>query len=111
MDYISIKNLEVFSRQGVFEGENRLGQKYAIDMQLYLDTKIAGISENIDESIDYAKVCHFVNAFVKGHNYKLIESAAERLNSILIVWLEGCRANLFNTREDSLSEEVRMVNC
>ena len=85
MDYISIKNLEVFSRQGVFEGENRLGQKYAIDMQLYLDTKIAGISENIDESIDYAKVCHFVNAFVKGHNYKLIESAAERLAEDILI--------------------------
>lgn len=85
MDYISIKNLEVFSRHGVFDGENRLGQKYAIDMKLYLDTKKAGVSDDIDKSVDYAGVCRFVNAFIKGHSYKLIETAAERLAEDILI--------------------------
>lgn len=85
MDYISIKNLEVFSKHGVFEEENRLGQKFAIDCKLYFETRKAGISDNIDESVDYGRVCHFINAFMKGHVYKLIETCAERLAEDILV--------------------------
>lgn len=85
MDYISIKNLEVFTRQEVFGEEKRFGQKYAIDLNLYLDTRRAGVSDEIEESIDYAAVCHFISAFLKGHSYKLIESAAERLAEDILI--------------------------
>ena len=41
MDCISIKNLEVFGKHGVFEEENKLGQKFSVSAQLYLDTRQA----------------------------------------------------------------------
>ena len=85
MDCISIKNLEVFSKHGVYEEENRLGQKFAIDIELYLNTRVAGVSDDIDKSVDYGKVCHFVNAFMRGHTYKLIETAAERLAEDILI--------------------------
>lgn len=85
MDCISIKNLEVFSRHNVFDGENTLGQKFAIDMKLFLDTRKAGISDDIDKSIEYAGVCHFISAFIKGHTYKLIETTAERLAEDILI--------------------------
>ncbi|MDO4187837.1 MAG: 2-amino-4-hydroxy-6-hydroxymethyldihydropteridine diphosphokinase [Lachnospiraceae bacterium] len=85
MDYISIKNLEVFSRHGVFENGGSLGQKYAIDVRLYIDTRIAGVTDDIDNSVDYAKVCHFINAFMKGHDFKLIETSAERLAEDILI--------------------------
>lgn len=85
MDYLSIKNLEVFSRHSAFEGENTLGQKFAIDAMLYLDTSVSGTSDDMSDSVDYAKVCHFINAFIKGHSYKLIETAAERLASDILI--------------------------
>ncbi|MDO4966210.1 MAG: 2-amino-4-hydroxy-6-hydroxymethyldihydropteridine diphosphokinase [Lachnospiraceae bacterium] len=96
MDYITIKNLEVFSRHGVLEEENRLGQKFAINARLYFDTKEAGSTDDLNMSVDYSSVCHFMNAFMKGHTFKLIETAAERLaTDILIeyprvtsIWLE-----------------------
>lgn len=85
MDYINIKNLEVFSKHGVFEEENRLGQKFAIDAKLYFDTRVAGVSDDIDKSVDYGKVSHFINAFMRGHIYKLIETAAERLAEDILI--------------------------
>lgn len=85
MDYIKISNLEVFSRHGVFEEENRLGQKFALNARLYFDTKEASVGDDIDKSVDYSSVCHFMTAFMKGHTFKLIETAASRLaNDILI---------------------------
>ena len=79
MDYISIKNLEVFSRQEGHPQENRIGQKYALDAKFYINTRTAGSFDDIELSVDYSKVCHFISEFMKGHNFKLIESAAERL--------------------------------
>jgi len=85
MDHIIIKNLEVFSKHGVFEEENRLGQKFAIDLHLFFDTRVAGVSDDIEKSVDYGRVSHFVNAFMKGHTYKLIETAAERLAEDILI--------------------------
>ena len=85
MDYISIKNLEVFSKHGLFEEENRLGQKFEIDAFLYLDTRLAGVNDDISKSVDYGRVCHFITAFMKGHTYKLIETVAERLAEDILI--------------------------
>ncbi|MCR5001606.1 MAG: dihydroneopterin aldolase, partial [Lachnospiraceae bacterium] len=35
MDCIEIKNLEVFGHHGVFEEENKLGQKFVVCCELY----------------------------------------------------------------------------
>lgn len=40
MDIIHIKNLEVFANHGVFEEENRLGQKFIISADLSTDLGI-----------------------------------------------------------------------
>lgn len=85
MDCISIKNLEVFSRHNTEEDENVIGQKYAIDAKLYLNTRVAGVSDDVNKSVDYGKVCHFMSAFIKGHYYKLIETAAERLAEDVLI--------------------------
>lgn len=95
MDFISIKNLEVFSKHGVFDEENRIGQKYAIDANLYIDTRVAGVSDDIAKSVDYGRVCHYMSAFMKGHTYKIIETAAERLaEEILIEFPEISKVDL-----------------
>lgn len=85
MDYITIKNLEVFSRHGVFAEENRLGQKFTINAKLFLDTRDIGIVDDIDKAVNYADVCHFINAFMRGHTFNLIETVAERLASDLLL--------------------------
>lgn len=85
MDYITIKNLEVFSKHGVFAEENRLGQKFTINAKLFLDTRDIGILDDIDRAVNYADVCHFINAFMRGHTFNLIETVAERLASDLLL--------------------------
>lgn len=95
MDCISIKNLEVFSKQNVFDAGNTLGQKFAIDMSIYFDTRKASLSDDIDKSINYDSVCHFINAFVKGHNFRLIETLAQRLaEDILIEYPTICEIDV-----------------
>ncbi len=77
MDRISIKGLEIFANHGVFEEENVLGQKFIINIDMYMSTRSAGIHDDIKESVDYGAVCILIKQIMTEENYKLIESAAE----------------------------------
>lgn len=77
MDRISIKGLEVFANHGVFEEENVLGQKFIINIDMYLSTRAAGINDDINKSVDYGAVCILIKKIMTEKNYKLIEAAAE----------------------------------
>lgn len=84
MDKIQIRNLEVFGHHGVFPEENKLGQKFLVDAVLYIDLHKAGLEDNLQKSVDYGEVCHYITEFMREQTYKLIESAAERLAEKLL---------------------------
>lgn len=85
MDKIRVKNLEVFANHGVFPEENKLGQKFLVSAELYTDTRNAGRSDNLEDSIHYGEVCHQIRDFLQQHTYKLLERAAEQLCEELLL--------------------------
>ncbi len=84
MDKICIEGLEVFANHGVYPEEQALGQKFVVSLTLYTDLREAGVTDELDASIDYGKVCHDAEAFLHGHIFKLIEAAAEGLATDLL---------------------------
>lgn len=86
-DEIIIENLEVFANHGVFPEETRLGQKFLVSMRLHVDTRRAGLTDELTASVHYGEVCEFVTAYLKEHTCKLIEAAAEQTaRSVLLRW-------------------------
>lgn len=85
MDKITIRQLEVFAHHGVFPEENVLGQKFVFNITLYLSTRKAGRSDELTASIHYGEVSHFVQQFVQGHTWKLLETVAEQLAEALLL--------------------------
>lgn len=79
MDQIRIDNLKVFANHGVYPEENETGQDFYINVVLYTDTAPAGEADDLDLSTNYGEMCHFINAFVKAHTFKLIETVTEQL--------------------------------
>ncbi len=79
MDAIQIRDLEIYCHHGVFQEENKLGQKFLVSLALYMDTRPAGETDDLLQSIDYAEVAHFVKKEMERKNYRLIEAAAEQL--------------------------------
>ena len=77
MDKIKIKKLDVFAKHGVYKEENVLGQKFVFSAVLYLDTAKAGVSDELEDSVNYGEVCHFIREFAEGRTFKLLESLAE----------------------------------
>ena len=85
MDEICIKDLEVYCHHGVLKEENVLGQKFLVSATLYTDISYAAASDNIDCSINYAEVAHFIEQYMKENTFRLIESVVERLARELLV--------------------------
>lgn len=85
MDSILIEGLEVYCNHGVFPEENKLGQKFVVNARLFTDTRKAGLSDNLEKSIDYGEICHFITNYMKKNTYKLIEAVAENLARELLL--------------------------
>lgn len=79
MDKIKIQGLEIFARHGVFPEENALGQKFVVSAVLYVDTRRAGLSDRLEESINYGEVSHLIQRFLEARVCKLLECVAELL--------------------------------
>lgn len=85
MDNIFIEDLEVFAKHGVLAAEKELGQKFLVSAKLYLDTCVAGLTDELSGSINYAMVCQYINEFMNKNTYNLIETVAEYLARDILI--------------------------
>lgn len=92
MDEIHIKNLEVFAKHGVFAEENRLGQKFVVNVILYTDTRLAGKQDELTKSIHYGEAAAFITKFMQEHTYQLIETVAEQLAQAMLAQISLLQA-------------------
>lgn len=83
-DKIHIDGLEVFANHGVYAEERTLGQKFVISLTLYTSLREAGRTDDLRASVDYGKVCHDVDDYLRDHTFKLIEAAAEGVAARLL---------------------------
>ena len=84
-DKIRIKDLEIFANHGVFPEETRLGQKFLVSLTMHMDTRAAGKSDDLSESINYGEVSSFITSYMRENTFKLIEAAAENLAEALLL--------------------------
>lgn len=79
MDQIRINNLEVYCNHGVFPEENKLGQKFVVSCVMYVDTRKAGLTDDLDTSVHYGLVSHLLKKEMEENTFMLIERLAEHL--------------------------------
>ncbi|SHG96566.1 dihydroneopterin aldolase [Tepidibacter thalassicus] len=80
MDKIILNNLGFYGYHGVFKEENVLGQKFFIDIELYLDLKKAGQTDDVSKSVSYADVYELVKNICENKRYNLLEALAENIS-------------------------------
>lgn len=79
MDKIVMKSLAFFGYHGVMEEEEKLGQKFFIDIELYTDLNKAGQSDKVDDTVHYGEVYCVVKDIVENKRFKLIEALADNI--------------------------------
>ena len=78
MDIIKIERLEIFAYHGCKEDEKINGQKFYVDANLYCNVNTSGLSEDLEDTVNYSKVCKFINRFMTENRFNLIEAVAEQ---------------------------------
>ena len=71
-----IYNLEVFANHGLFEEENKLGQKFIFDIECELNYKKAMFSDEMTDSISYADIAEVVVKTATTNTFNLLERLA-----------------------------------
>ena len=84
MDKISIKNLKIPGKHGVYDFEKKTNGIFELDIDLYFDLVKAGNSDNLKDTIDYANVVDLTIEIFNKKRYSLIESLAEKICDILL---------------------------
>jgi dihydroneopterin aldolase len=71
--------MEFYGYHGVFPEENKLGQRFIVDLTVELDLRTAGEKDDLNASINYANLYQICKDIVEGPPYKLIEAIAEKI--------------------------------
>ncbi len=77
MDKITIKNLKIFAYHGVNPEEKENGQNFFIDLDYYLNLERACCTDDLNDTISYAKVVKVINRVFTAESFDLIEKAAQ----------------------------------
>jgi dihydroneopterin aldolase / 2-amino-4-hydroxy-6-hydroxymethyldihydropteridine diphosphokinase len=85
MDKMYVKDLEVYGYHGVNEEEKRMGQRFLISVELDLDLREAGKSDDLNKTVNYAELCHGLEREFLTEKYDLIEKCAEMLAEYILV--------------------------
>ena len=79
MDQIRIDRLKVFAHHGVYPEESAQGQNFYVSAILDVDTREAGLRDELSESVDYGSVSMFIDKYMKKNTFKLLEAVVENL--------------------------------
>lgn len=84
MDRMLVKRMVFFGYHGVYPEENKLGQKYYVDLDLGLDLSRAAKSDDVADTVNYAEIHALVKQIVEGPPVKLIETLTENIASAVL---------------------------
>lgn len=80
-DEIELRGLVFFGRHGVNPEETELGQRFSVDLTVWLDLSRAAESDDLADTVSYSALYKIVRAEVEGAPSKLIEHVAGRILS------------------------------
>lgn len=83
-DIIFLRGLEIECIIGFIDWERRVKQTVVIDLELPVDCRAASVRDAVEDTLDYKKVAKRVIAFIEGSEFKLVETAANRLAVTLL---------------------------
>lgn len=84
MDHIFFEKMLFYGYHGAYPEEKKLGQRFQVDLQIFLPLQAAGCMDDLNLTVDYGKVYETVKKIVEGTPVKLIEKVAEEIASRLL---------------------------
>jgi 7,8-dihydroneopterin aldolase/epimerase/oxygenase len=79
---VELRGLQIFSHHGVGEKEREKGQLFLYDIELEVGEH--GVSDRIEDAVDYREVAATVREVSENHQFRLLEALAPAVADALI---------------------------
>jgi dihydroneopterin aldolase len=83
-DRILLEGMVFHGRHGTLPAERELGQPFVVDVELRLDLRPAGLSDDLARTVDYGEVHRRAREIVEGEPVNLTETLAERIATAVL---------------------------
>ncbi|NOY76754.1 MAG: dihydroneopterin aldolase [Calditrichaeota bacterium] len=84
MDVIRITGMVFYAYHGVESEEKKLGQRFEVDVEVFLDTRRAGNTDDLVDTVNYVTIYEIVEEIVIEGEYNLIEAIAEDIARLIL---------------------------
>jgi 7,8-dihydroneopterin aldolase/epimerase/oxygenase len=78
-DKILFKNMMFYGFHGVYTYEQEIGQRFFIDVEYEIDSRPAGKSDDIYDTVDYTAVYQQIKEIAEHKRFQLLEALAENI--------------------------------
>ena len=85
---IEISGLSLFTRHGVTEAEREVGQRLVIDLRLDVGESDATVTDQLEDTVDYAEVCQLVALVAQQRSYRTLERLCSAIADRLLADFE-----------------------
>ncbi|XP_072993333.1 dihydroneopterin aldolase 2-like [Typha latifolia] len=75
-DKLILRGLQFHGFHGVKDEEKKLGQKFVVDVDAWLDLSTAGETDDLADTVSYTHIYRIVKEVVEGPSQNLLESVA-----------------------------------
>jgi dihydroneopterin aldolase len=75
-DAIFITGILIHAHHGVMPHEEKVGQRFVIDLELATDLAQAAVSDKVVDTVSYASIVEAVARAFTARSYRLVEAAA-----------------------------------
>ncbi len=84
MSVIRINGMSFYAHHGCFDTEQAIGTRFLVDVAMQVDTKQAELSDDLNDTVNYADVYQVVKQEMEKPSH-LLEHLARRIASAIIV--------------------------
>jgi len=83
-DRIFVTGLLIHAHHGVMEHESKVGQRFVLDLELWIDLEHAARSDKLVDTVSYAAIVESATRAFTAKSHRLVEAAAGAVADALL---------------------------
>ncbi|MCK0196308.1 dihydroneopterin aldolase [Ancylobacter sp. 6x-1] len=83
-DRVFLRGIELFAHHGLYPEEAKLGQRFVVDIDWWLDTRQAARDDDYEETVGYQEVYETVTRVSAEHRFHILEAFAEGIAAAIL---------------------------
>jgi dihydroneopterin aldolase len=98
-DTIFVSGLLIHAHHGVMAHEEKVGQRFVIDLELTTDLATASRSDKLADTVDYGKIVDTTTEVFTRRSYRLIEAAGGAVADAILAKFDNVSAVRITVRK------------